>query len=335
VLRQGLPIATCWRPAARTQRPVLRRCQQPSARANPAAPFPVKEPEYTPKQTALRAASAVMVGVTGGAVGALIGAGGGIAVTPLLTALLSLQQHAAHGTALAAVTVTACAGAARYAAAGQVAPSAAAMIAASAMVFSPVGARFAGRLDAPRLKAWFGWFLVVVSVAIPVLPSVLASAPGLMIGVWGQRVVLVCVGVVTGFLSGLLGIGGGTVAVPAMVLLTGLSQKTAQGTALLAMILPSLLGAITHWRLGNVRLALLPSLALGAVLGGSLGGSVAVFLPETYLRVICSVIFGLIGVRYIRQSRNKLAPDSAETKSHGRAVSTGDQPIRKGDTDLS
>lgn len=276
-----------------------------AARASSTNPAPADSPAPPPASAPKRAALSALVGLTGGTVGSLIGAGGGIAVTPLLTSVLALRQHAAHGTALAAVTVTAAAGAARYAAAGAVAPAAAAMVAAGALLMSPVGARFAGQLDAAKLKAWFGWFLLAVSIVIPVLPAVLASAPGVMLGVWGQRVVLVCVGVVTGFLSGLLGIGGGTVAVPAMVLLTGLTQKTAQGTALLAMILPSFLGAVTHWRLGNVRAELLPGLALGAVLGGSVGGSLAVYMPETTLRIVCSAIFGLIGLRYIRQSQSK------------------------------
>lgn len=115
---------------------------------------------------------------------------------------------------------------------------------------------------------------------------------------------LLGLGAFTGFLSGLLGIGGGVINVPALTIIAGFPQKTAQGTALLAMIAPCFLASTQHAKLGNVAKGLLPALIAGAVLGGSLGASFAVFLPDSTLRAVCSVLFALIGMRYIYTSRN-------------------------------
>jgi uncharacterized protein len=179
---------------------------------------------------------AVAIGVTGSTIGALIGAGGGVALTPLLTSVLGLSVHRAHGTSLCVVAVTATVGALKYHAAGRVALPAAVFLASTALVTAPLGARFASRTDAKRLKAWFGMFLIAVSILITVLPLVLQSVPGLLLNAVTQRAVMLVVGALVGFVSGLLGIGGGTLMVPALVLLTALPQSTAQGTALLAMV---------------------------------------------------------------------------------------------------
>lgn len=109
---------------------------------------------------------------------------------------------------------------------------------------------------------------------------------------------LLGVGSLTGFLSGLLGIGGGTINVPVLVLLS-FSQKVAQGTALLAMVLPSIRASLVHRKLGHVVAPILPALILGAITGGFLGSSTAVVLPDQILRIVCSVCFAAIGIRYM------------------------------------
>ena len=78
---------------------------------------------------------------------------------------------------------------------------------------------------------------------------------------------LLAAGVFTGFLSGMMGIGGGSIMVVAMVLLTGFSQYTAQGSSLLAMVPAGAVGAYTHWRLGNVVTKVLPGLICGIIIG--------------------------------------------------------------------
>jgi uncharacterized membrane protein YfcA len=72
---------------------------------------------------------------------------------------------------------------------------------------------------------------------------------------------------VAGFASGMMGVGGGAVMIPAMVLLAGFDQHVAQGTALLVMVPAGSVGAYTHWRLGNVKISVLWGIVPGVLVG--------------------------------------------------------------------
>ncbi|HNS56405.1 MAG TPA: sulfite exporter TauE/SafE family protein, partial [Smithellaceae bacterium] len=112
--------------------------------------------------------------------------------------------------------------------------------------------------------------------------------------------ILLLTGLGTGFLSGMMGVGGGAIMVPVMVLLVGFTQHVAQGTSLLVMVPAGVVGALTHQRLGNVVPELLWGLIPGLLLGTYLGGNFAYLLPENALRNIFAVIIIWIGLRYTR-----------------------------------
>jgi len=111
--------------------------------------------------------------------------------------------------------------------------------------------------------------------------------------------VFLVAGAATGFLSGMMGVGGGTIMVPVMVLLTGFSQHLAQGTSLLVMIPTGAMGAFTHWRMGNVNLKILYGLIAGILIGTYCGGYLAHLTDENILRLIFATIMILLGFRYI------------------------------------
>jgi hypothetical protein len=122
---------------------------------------------------------------------------------------------------------------------------------------------------------------------------------------WIKVIVLMLTGVITGFLSGMMGVGGGTIMVPAMVLLAGFTQHTAQGSSLLAMVPSGGVGAHTHWRLGNVDTRVLVGLIPGILIGTFLGGSLAHFISEDTLRIIFAAVLVWTGIRYLRASAPK------------------------------
>jgi uncharacterized membrane protein YfcA len=123
-------------------------------------------------------------------------------------------------------------------------------------------------------------------------------------------------GAVAGFISGMMGVGGGSIMVPALVLAVGHSQYTAQGSSLMAMIPGGSVGAYTHWRLGNVVLKVLPGLIPGIMIGTYLGGSLAHLLSEAHLRLIFAAVLIWLGIRDIRGAAKMLL---AETRGQGRS----------------
>ncbi|HXY61467.1 MAG TPA: sulfite exporter TauE/SafE family protein, partial [Nitrospirota bacterium] len=125
---------------------------------------------------------------------------------------------------------------------------------------------------------------------------------------WPRIALLLATGVSAGFLSGMMGVGGGTIMVPAMVLLLGFGQHTAQGTSLLAMVPAGASGAYTHGKLGNIAKNLLPGLIPGILIGTYLGGTLAHVLAANVLRFIFASILVWIGMRYLMTKRPASSP---------------------------
>lgn len=240
----------------------------------------------------------LLIGLAAGFFGGLVGLGGGVIMIPLMVGILKMGQHKAHGTSLVAFVFTGISGAVTYALNGSVDIFASSLLASTAIFTARAGARYANALPEWKLKRSFGGFLILVSLLLllkPYLPHVSRHITG-----WLEILILLLTGIFTGFLSGMMGVGGGTIMVPSMVLLTGFTQYTAQGCSLLAMVPVGIAGAYTHWRLGNVSASILPGLVPGILIGTYLGGSLAHVLSEGALRIIFSAVLIWTGVRYLR-----------------------------------
>lgn len=110
----------------------------------------------------------------------------------------------------------------------------------------------------------------------------------------------VILGLTAGLLSGLIGIGGGTIIVPALVILFGLSQHMAQGTTLALLVPPiGILAAWTYYRQGYVDLPVAGYICLGFFIGGLFGAKLATNLPNIVLERIFGVAMLLISLKMI------------------------------------
>jgi uncharacterized membrane protein YfcA len=110
----------------------------------------------------------------------------------------------------------------------------------------------------------------------------------------------VLLGLVAGIFSGLIGIGGGVIIVPALVFLLGLSQHQAQGTTLALLVPPiGLLAAWTYYRQGYVDLRIASFICLGFLLGGLLGARVATALSNAVLEKVFGVAMLFIALKMI------------------------------------
>ncbi len=115
----------------------------------------------------------------------------------------------------------------------------------------------------------------------------------------GDWWLIVILGLFAGVLSGTLGIGSGIIVIPALVLLGGFEQKTAQGTALAVMVPMALVGAIRYWRNPQVELSgtVILLLVLGAVVGTLAGTELAGRLPAGTLQKIFAVLLMVVAIR--------------------------------------
>lgn len=110
----------------------------------------------------------------------------------------------------------------------------------------------------------------------------------------------VLVGIVVGAFSGIVGIGGGILIIPALVWLFGMSQIRAQGTSLGALLAPvGLLAFLEYYRKGNADLRIALLVALGFVIGGYFGAVGAQHIPDVWLRRIFACTLILVGGRML------------------------------------
>jgi len=120
----------------------------------------------------------------------------------------------------------------------------------------------------------------------------------------GEWWLLVVLGLFAGVVSGTLGVGSGIIVIPALVLLSGFEQKSAQGTALAVMVPMALVGAIRYWRNPQVELngMVILLLVLGAVVGTLAGTELAGRLPAGTLRKLFAVLLMITAIRMFTAS---------------------------------
>ncbi|HTI91572.1 MAG TPA: sulfite exporter TauE/SafE family protein [Puia sp.] len=106
---------------------------------------------------------------------------------------------------------------------------------------------------------------------------------------------LLLVGLLAGMLSGLVGLGGGVIIVPALVFLLGFSQHQATGTSLGILLLPAgIFAVINYYKRGYVDMNVVLLVFAGFLVGGYLGSRISVSLPEATLKKIFAVVLLLI-----------------------------------------
>ena len=110
----------------------------------------------------------------------------------------------------------------------------------------------------------------------------------------------ILLGILSGFLSGLIGIGGGTIIVPVLIIIFGLSQKTAQGTTLALLVPPiGILAAWTYYKQGYVDFPVAGLICIGFIFGGLIGARLATSMSNQTLEKIFGIALLIIAIKMI------------------------------------
>ena len=248
------------------------------------------------------------IGLAAGLLSGLFGVGGGTVIVPLLTLLAHFDQRRAAGTSLAAIVPTATVGVISYAVNGAVAWIPALILAAAAVIGAQVGTWLLARIPVLVLRWVFIAFLAVVIVALFfVIPSREAHVELTVLSIVG----LVATGLATGILSGLLGVGGGIIVVPALILGFGASDLVAKGTSLLMMIPTAISGTVGNIRRNNVDLPAAALVGVAACTTTALGAWIASLLDPFAANLLFAAFIVFIAVqmavRTVRAQRARRA----------------------------
>lgn len=112
--------------------------------------------------------------------------------------------------------------------------------------------------------------------------------------------ILLLIGVVTGVMAGMLGIGGAIIMIPAMVFLLGFSQQMAQGTSLAVMLPPiGIFAAYNYWKAGNVNITFAIILAVAFIIGSFFGSKIALQMPQALLKKVFGILLLLVAAKML------------------------------------
>lgn len=241
----------------------------------------------------------------------LVGAGGSILTVPILVYVLDVPPAEAVGVSLAVVATTSLVGAVLQYRAGLVDLRSAGLFAAVGFPGAWVGSHLTGRLSSEQLMLAFGAVMVVASAAIL----------GLREPAQGTQRSLLKAGLaaaVTGLVTGFLGVGGGFLVVPALLLFAGLPARTAMGTSLLVIAANSLVGLGGALQHGHFQLAIAVAVSGASIAGMFFGTRFSRRLSPKTLRRGFAVV-ALLMATYVL-ARTVLPPPLPEAPSQATAT---------------
>jgi uncharacterized membrane protein YfcA len=115
-----------------------------------------------------------------------------------------------------------------------------------------------------------------------------------------QVLILLAIGLMAGFVSGAMGVGGAIIIVPSLIFFLGLTQHTAQGTSLAVLVFPvGIFAVINYAKNGYVNLKFAYVLVIAFILGAYLGSILAINIPERIMQKIFAVLLLLIGIKIL------------------------------------
>jgi uncharacterized membrane protein YfcA len=240
----------------------------------------------------------VFVGIAAGFLSGVFGIGGGILIVPGLIYIGKMDSRRAHGTSLAAVLPISIASLVAYGRVGHVDWAVAAWLAAGAMTGAYIGTALLAVISKRKLAIVFSILLVVAGVRLffDVSGTGRASLDALSV------VGLLLVGLVTGAIAGLLGLGGGIVLVPYMTIIEGMESVIAKGTAV-AVTVPT--ATVGTWRNRvNDYVDITAALLVGVpgIVVAFAGAWVAARISDTASNVSFAILIMIVAVRTIRSA---------------------------------
>lgn len=246
-----------------------------------------------------------LLGLVAGTLSALLGIGGGLIMVPAMVHVLRFRSQRAVGTSLAVIIPTAIVAAWQYHQQYPFNMWVVVWLSVGGVFGALIGAHIANAIGAKQLRRIFGLFVIVTAVVMMVTQGPPTADAAHRTVTLLDAVLLIVTGVFVGIVSGLLGVGGGLVMVPALVLGLGYSQHLAQGASLAVIVPVALSGTSAHARRGNISGRVAFFLTLGAVIGAYVIGGRVDRITDQQLRMLFGIFLFVIGLSMIIQRRER------------------------------
>ncbi|TQO20961.1 hypothetical protein FB472_2621 [Rhodoglobus vestalii] len=237
-----------------------------------------------------------LIGVLAGIFSGLFGIGGGTLIVPALALWLSFPQRLAAGTSLAAILPMAVVGATSYGVQGNIDWTAAALLAFGVIFGAQLGSYLLAKAPVAFLQWAFLGFLAVVIVSLWVVVPQRDNVISMSVGVGA---LLLLTGFIVGIFSSLLGVGGGVVLVPVLILFFGTSDLIAKGSSLAMMIPGAISGTIGNRRRKNVNLRAAAIIGIAGSVTAPFGALLAAWIDPFIGNILFSVYLAFIAAQLL------------------------------------
>ncbi|MBM3828235.1 MAG: sulfite exporter TauE/SafE family protein [Actinobacteria bacterium] len=237
----------------------------------------------------------IAIGIGAGLLSGMFGVGGGILVVPALMMVLRFDQRLANGTSLGALLPISVASLITYWNRDNVDWAMAAWLIAGALGGAVLGTRLIHILPRRVLGYLFAATLIITAIRL----YVPMTADGRDAITASTAISLLIIGLVAGTLAGLLGIGGGIVMVPAMVVLFSELNVVAKGTSVAVIIPTSIMGTWRNWKADNIDLKVAAIVGFGGIVSAVAGGVIADHMSEDLSNVLFASLVLVVAARMI------------------------------------
>jgi uncharacterized membrane protein YfcA len=241
----------------------------------------------------------VLIGLGAGLLAGMFGVGGGILIVPMLVVVLKFDQRFANGTSLAALVPIAVSNIFTYWAHGHIDWHLAGFIVVGALVGAVIGTHLLQIINRRALALIFS--SVMMFAAVRLFWDITTSGRENLDPVHAVGGVLL--GLFAGTMSGLLGIGGGVIMVPVLIMAFGIPPVIAKGTAVAVTIPTAAMGTWRNRTKKNVDMRSAAVLGAGGVVTAVIGGLIANSMPDRLSNVLFAILLLTLATRLLLETR--------------------------------
>jgi uncharacterized membrane protein YfcA len=241
-----------------------------------------------------------LVGLAAGLLGGLFGVGGGLLLVPALVYFLGFDQRLAHGTSLTAILPISAASLAVYWTNDNVDWAAAWWLSVGAVVGAVVGTRLLDVVSKRTLSIAFAGVMLLTAARLVVH----TDATGRGVFDTAAALGMIAIGALSGTMAGLLGIGGGVIMVPALVVLLGVPPVVAKGTSVAVIIPTAVVGTWRNVSRGNTDLRVGMVMGLCGMVSAVLGGVVADRMSDDVSNALFALLLVVVAIRQLATLRS-------------------------------
>ena len=249
----------------------------------------------TENQSRASIGPAIAVGLGAGLLSGLFGVGGGILVVPALVLLLKFDQRLANGTSLGAVLPISISSLITYWSHDNVDWNMALWLAIGAMTGAVLGTKLIHILPKRTLGYLFATMLIITAVRL----FIPLQSDGRDVLTIFAAIALIFIGLITGTLAGLLGVGGGIVMVPAMAVFFNELSVVAKGTSVAVIIPTSIMGTWRNWKSNNVDLRVAAIVGISGIISAIGGGIIADHMSQDLSNILFATLVLIVALRMV------------------------------------